>query len=46
MRLSKIFKSALCNQMMTSDKEADDFVNVIVKAVELSDTLYEEPLKE
>ena len=39
-RLSNSFKSALCTQMMTSDKEADDFVNAIMKAAELSDTSY------
>ena len=31
---------------MNSDKEADDFVNAIMKAAELSDTSDEEPLKE
>ena len=46
LRLSKSFKSALCTQMMTSDKEADDFVNAIMKEAELSDTSDEEPLKE
>ena len=46
LRLSNRFKSALCKQMMTSDKEADDFVNTIMKAAELSDTSDEEPLKE
>ena len=46
LRLSKSFKSDLCNQMMTSDKEADDFVNAIMKDSELSDTSGEEPLKE
>ena len=46
LRLSKSFKSALCTQMMTSDKEADDFVNAIMKASELSDTSDDKPLKE
>ena len=46
LRLSNSFKSALCTQMMTSDKESDDFVNAIMKAAELSDTSDEEPLKE
>ena len=46
LRLSNSFKSALCTQMMTSDKEADDFVNAIMKAAELSNTSDEEPLKE
>ena len=46
LRLSKSFKSDLCNQMMTSDKESDDFVNAIMKAAELSDTSDEETLKE
>ena len=32
--------------MMTSDKEADDFVNGIMKAAELDDTTDEESLKE
>ena len=45
LRLSNSFKSALCTQMMTSDKEADDFVNAIMKAAELSETSYEETLK-
>ena len=36
--LSNSFKSALCTPTMTSDKEADDFVNAIMKAAELSDT--------
>ena len=45
LRLSNSFKSALCTQMMTSDKEADDFVNAIMKAAELSDTSDEDPLK-
>ena len=44
--LSNSSKSALCTQMMTSDKEADDFVNAIMKAAELSDTSDEEPLKD
>ena len=46
LRLSNSFKLDLCIQMMTSDKEADDFVNAITKAAELSDTSDEEPLKE
>ena len=46
LRLSNSFNSALCTQMMTSDKEADDFLNVIMKAAELSNTSDEEPLKE
>ena len=46
LRLSKIFKSALCTQMMTSDKDADYFVNAIMKAAELSNTSDEDPLKE
>ena len=46
LRLSNSFKSALCTQMMTSDKEADDFVKSIMKATELSNTLDEYPLKE
>ena len=45
-RMSNNFKSALCTQMMISDKEADDFVNAIMKAAELNDTSDEEPLKE
>ena len=45
LRLSNSFKSALCTQMMTSDKEADDFVNAIMKAAELDDTSDEESLK-
>ena len=45
LRLSNSFKSALCTQMMTSDKKADYFVNAIMKAAELSDTSDEEPLK-
>ena len=32
LRLSNSFKSSLCTQMMTSDKEADYFVNTIMKA--------------
>ena len=31
--------------MMTSDKEADEFVNTIMKAAELEDTSYEESFK-
>ena len=31
---------------MTSDKEADDFVNAIMKAAELDDTSDEDSLKE
>ena len=46
LRLSNSFKSALCTQMMTSDKEADEFVKDIMKAVELSNTSDEDPLKE
>ena len=38
LRLSNSFKSALCTQMMTSDKEADDFFNAIMKAAEFSNT--------
>ena len=45
MRLSNSFKSALCTQMMTSDKKADDFVNKIMKAEELDYTSDEESLK-
>ena len=45
-RLTKSFKSSLWTQMMNSDKEADDFVNAITKAAELSDTSDEETLKE
>ena len=44
--LSNSFKSALCTQIMTSYKEADDFFNAIMKEAELSDTSDEEPLKE
>ena len=32
LRLSNSFKSAHYTQMMTSDKEADEFFNVIMKA--------------
>ena len=46
LRRSNSFKSTLCTQMMTSDKEADDFVNAIMRAAELSDKSDEEPLKE
>ena len=46
LRLSNSFKSALCTGMMTSDKEADDFVNAIMKAAELDDTSDEESLKD
>ena len=45
MRLSNSFKSALCAQMMKTDKEADEFVNAIMKAAELDDTSDEESLK-
>ena len=37
MRLSNSTKSALCTQMMKSDKEADDFVNAIMKEAALDD---------
>ena len=46
LRLSNSFKLALCTQMMSSNKEADDFVNDIMKAEELHDTSDKEPLKE
>ena len=45
LRLSNSFKSALCTQIMTSDKEADDFVNAIMNSAELSNTSDEDPLK-
>ena len=45
LRLSKSFKSALCTQMMTSDKEADDFVNAIIKVAALDDSSDEDYLK-
>ena len=41
LRLSNSFKSALCTQMMTSDKEVDDFVDAKMKAaLETSDEDY------
>ena len=46
LRLSNSFKSALCTQMVTPEQEADDFVNAIMKAAELSGTSDVEPLKE
>ena len=46
LRLSNRFKSSLCTKMMTSDKEADGFVNAIMKAAELRDISDEEPLKD
>ena len=46
LRLSKSFKSSLCTQMMTSDKEADDFVNAIMKVEALDDASDEDSLKE
>ena len=46
LRLSKSFKSALCTQMMTSEKEADDFVNTIMKAAAPDDAYDEDDLKE
>ena len=42
--LSNSFKSALCTQMMTSDKKSDDFVDAIIKAA--LDTFNEYYLKE
>ena len=45
LRLSNSFKSALCTQLMTSDKEADDFVDAIMKAA-LDDASDEDSLKE
>ena len=46
LRLSNSFKSALCTQMMTSDKEANNFVNAISKAEDLDDTSDEDSLKD
>ena len=45
-RLSNSFKPALCTQMMTSDKEANNFVNAILKAAALDNTYDEDSLKE
>ena len=45
MRLSNSFKSALCTQLMKSDKEADDFVNAIMKA-DIDYTYNEDYLKD
>ena len=45
LRLSKLFKSALCTQLMTSDKETDDFIDEIMKAA-LDDASNEDSLKE
>ena len=46
LRLSNSFKSAICTQMMNSDKIDDDFFKAIMKAAELRDTSDKEPLKE
>ena len=46
LRLSNRFKSALCTQMMTPDKESDDFVNAIMKVAALDDASNEYSLKE
>ena len=46
LRLSNSFKSALFTQIMTSDKEADDFFKAIMRAEGLHDTPDEEYLKE
>ena len=45
LRLPNSFKSDLYTQMMTPDKEADDFVNAIMKESELDYTSNEEYLK-
>ena len=46
LRLSNSIKSSICTQMMISDKEADEFVNAIMKAAALDDASDEESLKE
>ena len=45
LRLSNSFNSALCTQLMTYDKEADDFVDKIMKA-DLDKASDEDSLKE
>ena len=45
LRLSNSFKSALCTQLITSDKEADDFVDTITKE-DLDDASDKDTLKE
>ena len=45
LRLSNSFKSSLCTQVLTSDKEADDLVNKIIKEA-LDEASDEDYLKE
>ena len=45
LRISNRFKSAFCNQMMTSDNEADEIFNAIMKAAALDNAADEDYLK-